>query len=129
MRFKVTRPGGLTLLVFAAFIVLAFIGSGAVRIVGFAGAVLVAIALVGGVPFRGASDGYGLTSTERGRTVTYTQPEVLDEAPVDPAAWQRERERREAKSECVAGDDGGPQAPAEAHNPFGGDSSAPGTCG
>ena len=100
----------MAVVVFAGFVVLVFAGSGAWQIVGFAGAVVILIAMVGGVPTRGASDGYKLTSTERGRTIAHAEPDVLDETPVDPAAWQRERARRDGKA-----------APAEreAYNPFG----------
>jgi hypothetical protein len=111
-RVRLTGPGIITLLVLAVFVVLALAGSGVLQIVGFAGAVLVAIALVGGVPMRGASGGRRLTSTERGRTIVEPDPEVLDEAPVDPAAWQRERARREG------GDAGAAAEPEPVYNPF-----------
>lgn len=99
MRFRLTGLGLAAALVFVAFIVLAFVGSSTVQLVGFAGAVLVAIALVGGVPVggEGGSDGYGITASERGRRISYAEHEVLDEAPADQAAWQRERERREGR--------------------------------
>jgi hypothetical protein len=97
-------------LAFAGFVALAFVGSGLAQVAGFVGAVLVAIALVGGVPMQGASAGYKLTSTERGRTIAHVEPQVLDEGPVDPVAWQRERERREG---------GATEPPPEAaYNPF-----------
>jgi hypothetical protein len=110
LRVRLSGAGVVAVLAFAGLVVLAFVGSGTAQIVGFAGAVLVAIALVGGVPMRGASDGYKLTSTERGRTITHAEPQVLDEAPADPVAWERERERRE----------GGAAEPATepAYNPF-----------
>lgn len=113
---KLSGLGIAALLALAVFAVLAFVGSGTAQIVGFAGAVVVAIALVGGVPFRGggASDGSMLASTERGRTITFAGHEVLDEAPVDEEAWRRERERRDGKTVEGASS----QTPAQAYDPF-----------
>jgi hypothetical protein len=97
---------------------LALVASATAQIVGFVGAVIVGIALVGGVPMRGgASAGRGLTSTFRGKTSVQAEPQVLDEAPVDEAAWQRERERREANflQSGAAHND----SSAESHEAFG----------
>ncbi len=123
MRIKLSRLGLALLVVLAGFVVLAFVGSGTAQTVGFAGAVVVAIVLVGGVPFRGASDGYGITSTERGKTITYAAPQVLDEAPVDEQAWRRERERREQSHEEQPGAARPEPAGAERLNPFGAEDS------
>jgi hypothetical protein len=118
LRFRLSGLALVALVMFAAFVVLAFVGSGAAQVVGFAGAVVVAIALVGGVPMRGASEGYGLTSTVRGKTIVYAEPQVLDEVPVNEAAWRRERERREAGAAASSDTPAQPPA-AESDNPFG----------
>ena len=118
LRVRLSGAGVVAVLVLAAFVVAALAGSGAVQIIGFVGAVVVALALVGGVPLwgAGASGGHGLTSTARGRTIAYAEPEVMDEAPVDETAWRRERERREGAATARAGRG---DAADESYDPFG----------
>jgi hypothetical protein len=119
---RLSGAGVVAVLVFAAFAVLALVGSGTAQVVGFVAAIIVAIALVGGVPMQGASAGYKLTSTERGRTIAQAEPDVLEEGPVDPRAWQRERERRErggAEPESERREGGGAEPEREpVYNPF-----------
>jgi apolipoprotein N-acyltransferase len=100
----------------AVFVALALAGSGVPQVMGFAGAILVAVALVGGVPVAGASRGQGLTSTTRGRTIAHAEPEVLDEMPVDEEAWQRERERRDGARPAQAARGAG--AAEKPYDPF-----------
>ena len=81
---------------FVAGVILAVVGYETEQIVGFAVAVLALVFVVGGVPTRWGAR--AMSSTWRGRSAVPPEPEVLDEAPADPAAWQREREHRERAS-------------------------------
>jgi hypothetical protein len=85
----------------AVCVALGVLASGITQEAGWVGVVIVLIALVGGVPYgrMGGAGSAGMTSTWRGRTITYAEPEVLDEASADETSWQRERERRERDAE------------------------------
>jgi hypothetical protein len=92
-RVRLTPLGAVVLVLFCGAVVLALLGSGTVQVAGLVAALLIATFVVGGVPFayRYRTSGVGVPA-----------PEVLDEAPPDPQAWQRERERRERAQEREA---------------------------
>jgi hypothetical protein len=92
-RFKLTTLGVLLLLVFVAALVMALIGSATEQVVGLVAAVFMALFALGGAPL--GRSGAAAMSTLSARAGASTEPQVLDEAPADAAAWQRERERRE----------------------------------
>jgi hypothetical protein len=84
-RFRLTPLGAVVLVLFCVAVAIAALGSGTAQIAGLAAALWIATFVVGGV----RRFAYG------GRIARVPEPEVLDEAPADPRAWQRERERRE----------------------------------
>lgn len=83
-RFRPTSLGAVVLVLFCVAVAIAALGSGAAQIAGLVAALLIATFVVGGVPF-----------VYRNRMPSVPEPEVLDEAPPDERAWQREREHRE----------------------------------
>ena len=111
-RFKLTPLGAVLMLVFAAAVALALVGSATEQIVGMVVVVFLALFALGGAPL--GRSGKAAMSTLAARGATMREPQILDESPADAAAWQRERERREraqASSEQPTGD-----------NPFSGQS-------
>jgi hypothetical protein len=77
------------------FVALSVVASGSLQIAAWIGAALVLATMAGGGFARGSAASPRVTASLRGRTITYAEPEVLDEATTDEASWQRERERRE----------------------------------
>ena len=92
-RFKPAPLGVVLLIVFVAAVVLALVGSGTEQIVGMAVVVFLALFALGGAPL--GRSGRAAMSTLAARGATVREHQILDEAPADADAWQRERERRE----------------------------------
>jgi hypothetical protein len=72
------------LILFGVAVAVAVLSSGSVQVWAMVAALLIATFVVGGVPF-----------AYRNRMPSVPEPEVLDEAPPDERAWQREREHRQ----------------------------------
>ncbi|HEX9481858.1 MAG TPA: hypothetical protein VF927_07130 [Solirubrobacteraceae bacterium] len=92
-RPRLTPLGVVLLVLFVAAVIVALIGSASEQIVGFVAVIVLALFALGGAPF--GRSGPAALSTLEARAHPATKPEVLDEAPPDADAWQRERERRE----------------------------------